>query len=207
MQSSFRGLGHYSCPQFQALTIRQQNDIKRRIQDMIETERLILRKMREDDAGAFFEIFSDPIAMRYFGVVFDRPRMNKWVRDNLEHEQQHGYSLLSVILKDNGKIIGDCGLETDKIDGRLIVGIGFDFNRSYWGKGYATEAAIAVLKYGFTQLNLDSIYGWIDPQNSPSQRVAERIGMSVDRYVDRGGKKYALYGIKKKDWNTARLLE
>lgn len=69
---------------------------------MIETERLILRKLTEDDAGALLEIFSAPIAMRHFGVVFDRPRMDVWVRSNLEHEKQHGLSLLSVIPKGNG---------------------------------------------------------------------------------------------------------
>ena len=83
------------------------------------------------------------------------------------------------------------------------VGIGFDFKRSYWGKGYATEAAMAVLEYGFTNFEFDSISGWIDPQNAPSQHVAERIGMSVERYVTRGGKKYSLYSIKRKDWNRA----
>ncbi|MEW5922838.1 MAG: GNAT family N-acetyltransferase [Candidatus Zixiibacteriota bacterium] len=172
---------------------------------MIETERLILRKMKEDDAEALFEIFSDPIAMQYFGVIFDHPRMDKWVQDNIEHEQQHGFSLFTVILRENDKIIGDCGLETDKIAGRLIVGIGFDFNRTYWGKGYATEAATAVLDYAFSDLGFDSIFGWIDPQNKPSQRVAERIGMSVDRYVNRGGKKYILYCIKRQDWDLAGL--
>jgi RimJ/RimL family protein N-acetyltransferase len=53
---------------------------------MIETERLILRNMTEEVAEAFLDIFSDPVAMRYFGVIFDRPRMDKWVRDSLEHQ-------------------------------------------------------------------------------------------------------------------------
>lgn len=170
---------------------------------MIETERLILRNMRNTDAEALFDIFSDPIAMRYFGVIFDRPRMDEWVQNILEHERQYGFSLYTVILKDNGEIIGDCGLETDKINGRTIVGIGFDFRRSYWGKGYATEAALAVLKYGFTSFEFDSISAWIDPENTPSQRVAERIGMTMEKYVIRGGKKYALYVIKRKNYNRA----
>jgi RimJ/RimL family protein N-acetyltransferase len=157
--------------------------------------------MRDTDAEALLDIFSDPIAMRYFGVIFDRPRMDEWVRDNLEHEKQYGFSLLIVILKDNGEIIGDCGLETDKIDGQTIVGIGFDFKREYWGKGYATEAALAVLKYGFTRFEFDTISAWIDPENTASQRVAERIGMTVEKHVIRGGKKYALYGIRRKDYN------
>jgi ribosomal-protein-alanine N-acetyltransferase len=162
---------------------------------MIETERLILRRMKEEDAKTLFEIFSDPTAMRYFGVVFDRPRMDKWVRDNLEHEQQHGFSLFSVVLKENGEVIGDCGLETDEIDGKTIVGIGFDFKRAYWGHGYATEAAMAVLKHAFAEFGFDSIYGWIDPRNVPSQRVAERIGMRLEKFVARGRKRYALYRI------------
>lgn len=168
---------------------------------MIETSRLLLRRMREDDAGSLLDIFSDSIAMRYFGVIFDRPRMDAWVRDNIEHEKQHGFSLLSVILKDNGEVIGDCGLETDEIGGRRIVGIGFDFKRSHWCMGYATEAAFAVLEYGFVSLGFESIFGWIDPQNRASQRVAEKIGMSLERYIMRGARKYALYCIKRKDWN------
>lgn len=162
-----------------------------------------MREMRADDAQALFDIFSDPITMRYFGVVFDRQRMDKWVKDNLEHEKQHGFSLLSVVLKDSGEVVGDCGLETDKIDGKLMVGLGFDFKRAYWGNGYATEAARAVLEYGFTKLELARISGWVDPKNAPSRRVAERIGMKMEKFVMRGSKTYALYGIERKNWDQA----
>lgn len=169
-------------------------------QIMVETKRLTLRTMIENDAEPLLDIFSDPVAMQYFGVIFDRSRMEKWVESNLEHEKQHGFSLYSVVLKENGEVIGDCGLETDEIDGQTIVGIGFDFRRAYWGRGYATEAALAVLEYGFKRFNFESISGWIDPENTPSQRVAERIGMTVEKYVMRGGKKYALYCIKRAEW-------
>jgi RimJ/RimL family protein N-acetyltransferase len=165
---------------------------------MIETKRLLLRKMREEDARDFLEIFSDPVAMKYFGVIFDSARMEKWVQDNLEHNKQHGFSLYTVILKSIGEIIGDCGLETDQIDGQAITGIGFDFKRAHWGNGYATEAARAVLKYGFRQFGFAKISAWIDPENKASQRVAEKIGMTVERYVMRGGKKYALYSVSRK---------
>jgi RimJ/RimL family protein N-acetyltransferase len=78
------------------------------------------------------------------------------------------------------------------------VGLGFDFRRLYWGNGFATEAARAVLEYGFARFPLDKIYGWIDPENVPSRRVAERIGMTVEKYVMRGKKEYALYSIERK---------
>lgn len=169
---------------------------------MIETERLTLRKMTEADAEPLFDIFSDPVAMRFFGVIFDRSRMHRWVQDNLKHQHEFGFSLYSVVLKDGGEVIGDCGLETDEIEGELIVGIGFDFRRSFWGKGYATEAAKAVLKYGFDQFDFDCIRGWIDPENVPSRRVAERIGMKMERSVVRGGKTYALYKIDRMQFQS-----
>jgi len=174
---------------------------------MIQTKRLTLRKMKAEDAEAFLDIFSDPEAMKYFGVIFDRPRMDKWVRDNLDHEKEHGFSLYSVVLKEDGEVIGDCGLETDEIDGETLVGMGFDFRRKYWGNGYATEAARAVLAYAFTEFNFEKISGWIDPTNGPSQRVAERIGMTVERYVQRGPKKYALYSITKQNWGSGHQDE
>lgn len=165
---------------------------------MIETERLILRQMTQADTDELLLIFSDPEAMKYFSVVFDRPRMEKWVADNLDHQKEHGFSLLSVVLKESGELVGDCGLETDTIEGELTVGLGFDFRRDYWNQGYATEAARAVLDHGFNQLGLEKISGWIDPENAASQRVAEKIGMTVAKTVDRGGKTYALYSIQKK---------
>jgi RimJ/RimL family protein N-acetyltransferase len=152
--------------------------------------------MTEVDTDALLQIFSDPKAMKYFGgVIFDRPRMEKWVADNLAHHREHGFSLWSVVLKETGEVIGDCGLETDTIEGELRVGLGFDFQSRYWNRGYATEAAQAALEHAFATYRFDKIYGWIDPENKASERVAEKVGMTVEKLVDRGGKTYALYSI------------
>jgi RimJ/RimL family protein N-acetyltransferase len=83
------------------------------------------------------------------------------------------------------------------IEGELRVGLGFDFRRAYWDQGYATEAARAVLAHGFEHFGFERISGWIDPENAASQRVAEKVGMTVEKIVDRGGKTYALYSIQK----------
>lgn len=167
---------------------------------MIETKRLFLRRMTEDDTDSFLEIFADPEAMKYFGVIFDRARMDAWVRRNLEHERDHGFSLLSVVLKDNGEVIGDCGLETDEIDNELRIGIGFDFKRKYWNQGYATEAAMAVRDHAFVVHGFERISGWINPENEPSRRVAEKIGMSEEKSIVRGGKRQLLYTICRSEW-------
>ena len=173
---------------------------------LIETERLVIREMSEADTDAFLKIFSDPVAMEYFGVLFDRPRMERWVRSNLDHQREHGFSLMTLVLKDGGAVIGDCGLETTEIDGALRVGIGFDINRNYWNEGYATEAARAVIDYGFGGFDFDKLSAWINPDNVGSRRVAEKIGMTVETSVERGGKPYVLYSISRADWQTNRQL-
>ncbi len=167
---------------------------------MIETKRLILRQMTKDDTEEFLEIFTDPVAMKYFGVIFDRTQMENWVKSNLNHQEEHGFSLLSVILKSNEEVIGDCGLESEEIDGEFRVGIGFDFKSKYWNNGYATEAAKTVLDFGFIKYEFDRISGWINPENVPSRRVAEKIGMTVEKSIVRGGKEQVLYTIHRDDW-------
>jgi RimJ/RimL family protein N-acetyltransferase len=156
------------------------------------------------DIDAFLEIFSDPVAMKYFDVIFDRARMERWVRDNLEHQKEHGFSLMTLVLKDGGAVIGDCGLETTEIGGALRIGIGFDINRTYWNQGYATEAASAVVDLAFNSFDFANLSAWINPKNVGSRRVAEKIGMTVETSVERGGKPYVLYCITRVRWQNSR---
>ena len=163
----------------------------------IETDRLILRQMKIDDIDDLLGIFSDPIAMKYFNIVFDKSQMETWVQRNLNHHAQYGYSLYSVILRNNQRLIGDCGLETTEIEGQLVVGIGYDFLREYWNNGYATEAAMAVKNYGFRRYGFQKIYCWINPENIASQRVAEKIGMTLEKKVLRDNKTYAIFSLSR----------
>ena len=163
----------------------------------IETDRLILRQMKFDDVDDLLGIFSDPETMKYFNIVFDRSRMETWLHRNLEHHAKYGYSLYSVILKNNRWLIGDCGLETTEIEGRLVVGIGYDFLREFWNNGYATEAAMAVKDYGFSRFGFRKLYSWINPENIASQRVAEKIGMTLEKKVLRDKKTYAIFSVRR----------
>ena len=70
-----------------------------------------------------------------------------------------------------------------------------DLQIRHWNRGYATEAARAALAHAFATYGFDKIYGWIDPENKASQRVAEKAGMTVEKMVNRGGKTYALVSI------------
>jgi ribosomal-protein-alanine N-acetyltransferase len=161
---------------------------------MLETERLILRKMTSEDLDQLLLIFSDPKVMQSFGgILFDRAMMGKWVSRNLNHQDRYGYGIFSVILKENEELVGDCGLEHMEVDGSHEVELGYDFRSDYWNRGLATEAAAAVRDYAFEQLGLKRLISLIRPDNLASQRVAEKIGMRKEKKCVRGDVLYHLY--------------
>jgi ribosomal-protein-alanine N-acetyltransferase len=150
--------------------------------------------MRAEDAEDLLRVFADPEVMAAFGSdPFDRPRMERWVRRNLDHQARHGYGLFSVVLKANGLLIGDCGLERMEIGGEVEAELGYDLRRDYWHRGLATEAATAVRDYAFWELRLPRLISLIRHGNRASQRVAEKLGMRLTADITRHGQGYWLY--------------
>lgn len=163
----------------------------------LETARLILRPMLESDLDALLLIFTDPKVMSSFGVdPFNREQMQHWLQQNLDHQKEFGYGLFSVILKETGELIGDCGLEQMEVNGVQLAELGYDFRSEFWNQGYATEAATAVREYAFHALNLPMLISLIRVGNLPSKRVAEKVGMTLDEEFIRSGNRYWKYSIK-----------
>lgn len=94
-----------------------------------------------------------------------------------DHALQDGFGLYAVILKENGEMIGQCGLTFQDFNGNQVLEVGYLFQKAYWHRGYATEAARACKEYAFTVLDADEVYSIIRDTNIPSQKVAERNGM------------------------------
>jgi ribosomal-protein-alanine N-acetyltransferase len=167
---------------------------------MIETDRLILRLMNEDDIDDMLKIFTDKNVMKSFDLQsFSRGQMKNWVDRNLNHQYKYGYGLFSVILKFNQELIGDCGLEHTKFEEKPCVEIGYDFLSKYWNQGYATEAAKAVKHYAIEKTNIDSqsICSFISKNNKASQRVSEKIGMRKIKEYKANDIDYYLYAFSK----------
>jgi [ribosomal protein S5]-alanine N-acetyltransferase len=144
----------------------------------LDTERLLLRPMLESDIDALHLIFTDPNVMASFGVDgFTREQMQRWLQRNLDHQTTFGYGLFSVILKETGELIGDCGLE--QMDDMNAAELGYDFRSEFWNQGYATEAARAVRDYAFDVLHLPHLISLIRVGNLASKRVAEKVGMTL----------------------------
>ena len=165
----------------------------------LETPRLYLRLMHLSDIDDLLKIFADPKVMASFGSApFNREQMEHWVQRNLEHQILHGYGLFSVILKSEGILIGDCGLEHLEMEGGLATELGYDFRSDYWNQGFATEAASAVRDYAFNVLHLPSLISLIRVGNEGSKRVSKKIGMRFVVEITRNGIQYWKYAIEGK---------
>lgn len=148
---------------------------------VLETPRLRLREMTLNDLDDLYAIFSDPVAMQHYPKPFDWEMTTGWIEWNLKNYAEHGFGLWAVILKADDRLIGDCGLTIQWIDEVGELEIGYHILRSLWGKGLATEAAIACRDYAFGQLNRNRVISWMSPENIASCRVAEKVGMKLER--------------------------
>lgn len=161
----------------------------------LETERLVLRSMMPEDIDALHLIFTDVNVMAAFNhPLFTREQMERWLGRNLDHQKQFGYGLFSVILKETGELIGDCGLE--QMEDMGAAELGYDFRSDFWNRGYATEAATAARDYAFHVLHLPQLISLIRVGNLSSKRVAEKVGMSLAEEFTRYGIQYWKYSLK-----------
>lgn len=164
---------------------------------VLETPRLYLRSMRPSDIDELMSIFGDPRVMASFNTdSFDRAQMQHWIDGNLEHQTIHGYGLFSVILKSEGVLIGDCGLEHMTVDGKQVTELGYDFRSAYWNQGFATEAAAVVRDHAFNVLHLPGLISLIRIGNKASRRVSEKIGMHFVAEIRRNDIAYWKYAIE-----------
>ncbi|TKC18818.1 GNAT family N-acetyltransferase [Robertmurraya kyonggiensis] len=164
---------------------------------VITTERLNLREMGKEDAPLLQEIFSDPVAMKYYPSIKDEKQTLDWIEWTLRNYENYSVGLWIVEDKDTGEFLGQCGIVPQEVDGEIVMEIGYLFARRVWGNGYATEAAAACKHYGFEQMNLSKIVSLPDVNNIPSTKVAERIGMKVEKTIHKWGKKVFVYSVSK----------
>jgi RimJ/RimL family protein N-acetyltransferase len=152
--------------------------------------------MGPEDAVPLLDLFGDPGFMAVFEQEpFDRAAMDAWLERNLEHQRQHGFGLWTVVETRSGQVVGDCGLERMELDGAIEWELGYDIRRDVWGRGLATEAAEAVVRFAFETLTLPRLVSLVRSSNGSSARVAKKIGMIAERELTRSGTEYTLYAL------------
>ncbi len=145
----------------------------------LETPRLILRPFTLDDVDPLHHLMGDPEVMRYFPTTDPpgREQIERLVRGQLAHWEKHDYGWWALELREKPGLIGWSGLqylpETEEIE------IAYFLGRAYWGQGFATEGAQEGLKYGLKTLQLARVVALVHPENLASQRVIQKLGLSL----------------------------
>jgi RimJ/RimL family protein N-acetyltransferase len=151
---------------------------------VVETERLVLRRISIEDAPFIMELVNVPAFIQFIGDkgvrTLDDAR-DYILKVPVDSYERYGFGLYLCELKDGKAPIGTCGLI--KRDSLEDVDIGFAFLPRFWGKGYCYEAAAAVLAMGKTALGLDRIVAIVSPDNDRSIRVLKKLGMRFERMV------------------------
>lgn len=181
---------------------------------MLETPRLILRNWQVSDREPFFAMNRDPRVMEFMPRLLSREESDAFIDRAARRMQENGFGLWALERKDNGRFIGFTGLNSPDWEAHFTpcVEIGWRLEFGAWGNGFATEAAMAALRFGFGEIQLEEIVSFTVPANVRSRRVMERIGMSPDHAGDfvhpqipEGNplKSHVLYRLSREDWKRS----
>jgi len=181
---------------------------------IFSTERMVVREWRAADLAEFARMNADPQVMRYFPETLSREQSDAFAQRIAAHFAEHGFGLWVVEIVDVAAFAGFVGLTRPRFETRFTpcVEIGWRLVRRYWGCGYATEAAQAVVRHGFTSLGLNEIVSFTVPENHASRRVMEKLGMHRDpaEDFDHPGlpaghplQRHVLYRLARSNWSAA----
>ena len=175
---------------------------------LIETERLVLRDVVAADEAAMYAYRRDPRYLEFYDDAEGTPEATRrlvelflaWQRAAPRRRFQ-----LAVMLRESGLLIGNCGVRR-KAENDFEADIGYELNPEHWGRGYATEAARAMVAYGFKTLGLGRISSWCISENVRSAHVLEKVGMRLEGRLRRNAffkRRWwdtSLYGLLREEW-------
>lgn len=169
----------------------------------LETKRLILRELDSSDFDALYEILSDIETMKHYPKPFDAERVRGWIEWNRDNYRTFGFGLWAVTLKGDGRLIGDCGVTIQTINGKIRPEIGYHIHKAYQNIGYATEAAQKCRDYIFENTPFNMIYSYMKYTNIGSYTVAIKNGMKlIEEYTDPINTISRAYAISREEWNS-----
>jgi ribosomal-protein-alanine N-acetyltransferase len=171
---------------------------------ILETERLIFRHFLPDDLDSLYALYTDQEVRRYLpegALTFEETKeeLDWFLNGHPDHPQ---LGLWATIHKETNQFIGRCGLLPWTIDRCPEVEVAYMLAKAYWGQGLGTEAAQAILNYGFEQLHLSRLICLIDQDNHASIRVAQKIGMTFEKEGRDEKGPYLLFSIEREPKHT-----
>ena len=168
---------------------------------VMETERLMLREMTDDDFQALYKVLADSDIMQHYPYTFDEVRVRNWIERNIERYRVFGFGLWAVCLKETDEMIGDCGLTMQLIKGEIKPEIGYHIRADKQRKGYAKEAAIAVRDWTFNNTPFNIVYSYMKHTNEASAQTAMSYGCKqVDNFFDEVNGITKVFAITRDEW-------
>lgn len=146
-----------------------------------ETERLIVREFMDTDIKNLYSLLSDPDVMKYCSGSLNIEETQKWIKSIKKYYDKYGYDYWVAIDKITGEFIGQLGIIKQEVDNEWIDCIAFMIRKDKWSKGYATEGGKGCIAYGFQVLKRKKLYATVEPMNTASKSVLEKIGMEYER--------------------------
>lgn len=170
---------------------------------ILETPRLLLRELVQNDWAALAQMLQDPAVMYAYEHTFTDADVQDWLDRQRRRYATYGFGLWSMVDKATGRMIGQAGLTMQPYRGGEVLEVGYLLQKAHWHHGYATEAAAGCMRYAFERLHAGAVYSVIKTDNAASIRVAERNGMvRVDEFVTQyynGPMRHYLYRAQRAD--------
>lgn len=168
---------------------------------VLETERLILRQLTPQDFEALYPVLGDSDIGRHYPYTFDEKRVRGWIDRNMQRYRVFGFGLWAVVLKRTGRLIGDCGLSMQTINGVIRPEIGYHIARAYQRQGFAKEAARMCRDWAFANTPFGEMDSCMKRDNIASQATALANGMRfVEAFTDAEGEESVTYRMTRQEW-------
>jgi RimJ/RimL family protein N-acetyltransferase len=167
------------------------------------TARLEFSNLSLDDLDFVAEMLAHPEVMRFYPKRYSRAESSEWIERQCDRYARDGHGLWLVREARSGAAVGQVGLTLQDVNGVVEPEVGYLLHRPFWGRGFATEAAAGVCRHAFDRLDLPRVVSLIRPENLPSQRVAERVGMQPEGRAPHAGLDHRVYALAR---GSTRML-
>jgi [ribosomal protein S5]-alanine N-acetyltransferase len=176
--------------------------------ERLVSPRLVGERLTMAHLDDMCRLHQDPKVMRTVsedGRTFTPSITRQSILANEEHWEEHGFGFWAFYFREDRRFLGCGGLKVFEIDGQSVPGLAYSVLSAEWGRGFATEMSVAMLRAGFETLDWPEVASWALPHNHASQRVMEKLGFRYERDFTFAGLPHRYYRLAAADWGASRL--
>ena len=160
---------------------------------ILQTSRLGFRPYRASDEELLLPVFADQYAAQFYPAMAQAEGITRWINWNLRNYDEYGFGLWALELLESGQFIGDAGITYQTVEDQKVLEIGWHIHPNFRALGYATEAGRECLHFGFNSLQAATLSSIVDPSNTASIKVAQRVHAQHRHYQGKSGQMHLYY--------------